>query len=224
MLAGLRSLWAVSPIAGAEDLSRFIDRHSAFVSQKCTVEYCRARAGLHWVKLFDEPVFLEALNRCRRHAYTVVLIRMVVAVEAKLRPALGASGSPASLAAALADAARRAHCADLSAEGDSAGWTLPEADLRRALAEAQSAPVQPAYLIGRAAAGPVHELLPIHPTLRRHDRELIANNLSLNFCRTIADFERRVRPTPLLADLCAADDGRCSASQAILQQHVSAER
>ncbi len=212
MLAGLRSFWKVSPIARTEDLSRFIDRQSAFVSQKCTVEYCRTRAGMDWVKLFDEPVFLDGLNRCRRHAYTIVLVQFAVAVEAKLRPLLSATGSLASLAAALAAVARRSHCADGSAD-EAGAWRIPfDDDLDRALTEAQSVPVQPAYLIGRAAAVPIYDLLPIHPTLRQHDRELIANNLSLNFCRAIADFERRLRPAPLLADLAVTEGGPMSPS------------
>ncbi len=224
MLAGLRSFWKASPIARTDDLSRFIDRQSAFVSQKCTVEYCRARAGLHWVKLFEEQVFLDGLNRCRRHAYTTVLVQLSVAIEAKLRPLLSGPEGQRSLAAALGDVARQAHTADTLTDDPGAWRRHLDEHLDCALAEAQSAPVQPAYLIGRAAAGPIYDLLPIHPTLRQHDRELIANNLSLNFCRTIADFERRLRPVPLLADLLAAEDGAPPVLPPPLAQHMPARR
>src|SRR3546814_10161627 len=78
---------------------------AAFISQKCTVEYCRARSGLMWEKLFRERAFLDALEICRWEAYAAVLVDVAVMIEAKMRPACGPA-TPDVLADRLTDMVR----------------------------------------------------------------------------------------------------------------------
>ena len=46
---------------------------TAFVSQKCALDYCRARAGIGWAQLCREDEFGRAIERCRWDSYAAVL-------------------------------------------------------------------------------------------------------------------------------------------------------
>ena len=60
-------------IATVAGLGDFLSARAAFVSQKCTFDYCRARAGIGWAQLFRDDEFGLALQRCRWEAYAAVL-------------------------------------------------------------------------------------------------------------------------------------------------------
>ena len=178
-------------------------RQAAFISQKCTVEYCRARSGLNWDKLFVEPTFLEAMDLCRWEAYAAVLIDVAVMVEGKLRPFLGSIPAPA-LAESLT--AMVGQC--LAAHGVPAhrpeGWQPVVDEAARRLAQAQLAAPSAAHRIGLAAGDRVFEVLPIHPVLRGNDHELIQNNVRFNLVRAAEDFETWTDPAAIVADLLGA--------------------
>lgn len=211
MLAAVRSWWKPSPLATSGDLCRFVAIRTTRLSQKSTVDYCRARAGLHWVKLFHEDAFVGALNRCRAIAHDVLLVRVAVMVEAKLRPHLRTAAQQPVLATALTAVARTAQAGWQPAAVPAGGCDAAIARVGRALRDAQQAPPRPAHLIARDAAPPIFDALPIHPTLRQHDFGLIESNISFNLARAAADFECQALPEALIADLVAAADAACPA-------------
>ena len=54
------------PIVSIEGLADFLSGEASFLAQKSTIEYCRARAGVQWQKLFSEQAFLRSLDEPRR--------------------------------------------------------------------------------------------------------------------------------------------------------------
>jgi len=74
------------PIRDADELANFIDRQSAFVTQKGIYEYSRARAGHYSKVLFKEPEFQAACDAARWRAYPLGLAMVAEVVEGVLRP------------------------------------------------------------------------------------------------------------------------------------------
>ena len=186
-------------------MGRFLDRQAAFISQKCTVEYCRARSGLNWDKLFKERAFVEAMEVCRWESYAAILVEVAVMVEAKLRPSLKAVDAPpiklsrgiiALIQDILAGYPPPVHRPD--------GWSGVIEQARARLAEAQLAAPKPANQLGFKAGSSVYAVLPIHPTLRNHDFELIRNNIRFNLVRGAEDFDRQADRLAIVADIVGA--------------------
>lgn len=201
MFSAITALWAPSRIVSTADLQEFVGRQSAFISQKCTVEYCRARAGLMWDKLFREKAFLEAMERCRWEAYAAVMMDVVQLAEAKLRADHG--GDPAALVAPLT-AMVETNLARFPIPAHRAGWDDVVEEAAARLARAQLAPPQPAHQIALESARRIYDVLPIHRRLRGHDYELVQNNLRFNLAGAAGEFERRADSRALAAALAPA--------------------
>lgn len=73
------------PIQTCKQLADFIDEQSAFLVQKGIYDYSQARAGHYTKVLFNEPEFLEALERSRWLAYPLGLAMVGEMVEGVLR-------------------------------------------------------------------------------------------------------------------------------------------
>ena len=61
------------PVASLDELAEFLAAQTAYVAQRTVLEYCRARTGLNWDKLFREQAFIDSLEVCRWEAYAEVL-------------------------------------------------------------------------------------------------------------------------------------------------------
>lgn len=153
----------------------FIGAESAFIAQRATVEYCRARAGANASALFEEPVFLQALSRTGWEALAVVLSDTLIVAEGALRGQF--SGTEAILHHALVALYRDCLEAHPRPAHRTAGWADVEAGFAARLAAAQNAAPRPAERIGRESVPLIFRLLPIHPTLRALDEEIVQGNL-----------------------------------------------
>lgn len=189
------------PVGTAGQLRDFIAAQSAFVSQKCTVEYCRARAGLNWDKLFKEKGFLEAMERCRWEALGAVAVDVAEIAEGRLRPAW--DGSPPDLAAAMAGLLREALEAHGRPGGGARSWKEVAEEAAGRLARAQLASPRSAHLVAEAGGARLFEVLPIHGSLRTHDRPMVVNGVRFQMTRMAEDLERRLRPEAVARDLTA---------------------
>ena len=89
MLKQLTSFWRRRRVAAVEDLRDFLAAEAIYMSQKATIDYCRARAGLGWQKLVSEPEFVAALEACRWQAMASVLADAMLVTEGFLRPHAG---------------------------------------------------------------------------------------------------------------------------------------
>lgn len=199
VMKALAGLWRRTPVVSdREGLRAFLAGEAAFLAQKTTVEYCRARAGLLWQKLFSEQGFRDALDVCRWGAMAAVLADQVVVAEGLLRahvrghePALGGA-----LAALYEDILRG--YAEVPPE-QRAGWDDLIADLPARIARTQLGPPHAPDQIARTSGNRVYELLPIHKSLRGHDREMMVNAIRFGMVAFHERLAHAVRDPGLLA-------------------------
>lgn len=194
------------PIADAETLHRFLAAGAAFVSQKCTVEYCRARAGLMWDKLMLEKDFLDAMEVCRWEALGAVYADIAVMAEGFLRPHLDRKEQAPELADGLTASVRRGLAAfPVPVHRVEQGWEPDLARLRSRLGESQMAAPRHPKDIGHVAGPILYGHMPIHSSLRRFDRELVTNSVRLQIVRVHEDMSRRIVPRAVLDSLLSGD-------------------
>ncbi|MGH6919609.1 MAG: hypothetical protein ACREJ0_18105, partial [Geminicoccaceae bacterium] len=72
-------------MATLDELADFLAAQTAYVAQRTVLEYCRARAGLNWDKLFREQAFVDSLEVCRWEAYAEMLAEVAELVLILLR-------------------------------------------------------------------------------------------------------------------------------------------
>ena len=180
-------------------LADFLAGRAAFVSQKCTFDYCRARAGIGWAQLFKEDEFGRALLRCRWEAYAAVLADIGEVALVYLRH----QGAEADVAPGLAQVLRSAlerHPVPAHRTDWSDAFAVMEARVHRALLAAP----REVHRIGRKSGGALFEVLPIHTNLKANDREMVVNNVRFLLCRVYADMERELDGPALVRALRAA--------------------
>jgi hypothetical protein len=204
-LKTLAGLWRKpTPVADNAALRAFLASESAFLAQKTTVEYCRARSGFFWQKLFGEAGFRDALDVCRWGAMAAVLADQVIVTEGFLRR--HADGQEAALGAALIalfEDILRGYAADVLPE-QRAGWDDLTAELPARMARAQLGEPHGPAEIARASGGLVYDLLPIHKSLRGHDREMMMNAVRFGMVGFHRKLEEVVRdPAALARDVIA---------------------
>jgi hypothetical protein len=189
-------------VATPEGLADFLAARAAFVSQKSTLDYCRARAGVGWPQLFREDEFGRAMERCRWEAYAAVLGDVGEVALIYLRHA-GFDGPPlaAGLAGVLGDALLR-HPVPSHRRGWYDALAAQAAQLHRALL----APPRPVREVGHGSARRVFEVLPIHTNLKARDREMVTNNIRFLLCSAYAAMEARLDGRALGVALTAAGD------------------
>ena len=192
------------PVASRNDLAEFLTGEATFLAQKSTIEYCRARAGLQWQKLFGEAAFKEALERCRWEAFALVLADMTVLAEGRLRS--HASGRALELAeglGALYEQILNSHPMPVHRSD----WHDRSEALRQRVGRAQLASPPRTDEIAGVSGRAIFDLLPIHPSLRGHDRLMIFNHIRFGMLTFAERFGRRVDPGAVAASLL---DGRRS--------------
>ena len=215
LLDRLADWFRTPPIATIDSLEAFLDSRAAFMAQKCVVEYCRARSGVLSMKLFKEPAFRAALHHSRWTTYALVYCDIAEMVEGVLRPYAG--GKLNRLAERLAHLAERTFASHGLPEGAPEDfWSEAVARLERRLALAQLHAPRPVRDIPKTEIEAVLASLPIHPSLRGEDFELLQNNLRINLVRIYEDFLARADRKTLGAELSgdvAAPTGALSAHQ-----------
>ena len=60
-------------IKNIDDLTSFIQKKSAWVSQVTLFNYLKTRMGLKYVKLFDDEKFLSSINKAKWNIYSIAL-------------------------------------------------------------------------------------------------------------------------------------------------------
>jgi hypothetical protein len=188
-------------VTAAGELTEFLAAHSAYVAQRSVIEYCRARTGVNWDKLLAEPSFLERLEVCRWEAYGVVLAEVAELALIRLRRQ-GANDAGTYLPALVqaAHAALHRH----PVPGHRTSWSDAADAVEHHLARALLAPPRPVHLLGLHSADVIFELLPIHPDLRREDREMFRNSLRFAICGVFDAMTRQFDVAALEAALMVA--------------------
>ncbi len=199
MMKALAGLWRRTPVvADRPALREFLSGEAAFLAQKTTVEYCRARSGLLWQKLFSEEEFRGALDRCRWGAMAAVLADQLIVAEGLLRAHAG--GREAALGAALAALYQDILTGYSAAEPDRhVGWDDLAAEFPARISRAQLGPPHAPDQIAKTAGNRVYDLLPIHKSLRGHDREMMVNAIRFGMVAFQERLVQAVRDPALLA-------------------------
>jgi len=185
-------------VASRDALIEFLDRQSAFLTQKGMFEYSRARAGPYGNILFDEKSFLDELEKSRWLAFPVTLAMVTEAVEGVLRPAAGARAEAVLQginAAALAVFDRYPAPAALGAEV----WAELRRTLEHDLALVQMHPVKRVMDVPERFVERYIAAMPIHEKLRAKDGPTIHNYLKANLCNVHEVFVRHADVTALVA-------------------------
>ena len=60
-------------IKNIEDLTSFIQKRSAWVSQVTLYNYLKTRMGTKWVLHFDDEIFLASINKAKWNIYSIAL-------------------------------------------------------------------------------------------------------------------------------------------------------
>ena len=186
------------PVLSRKELAEFLTAEAAFLAQKSTIEYCRARAGLQWQKLFGEAAFNEALERCRWEAFALVLGDMIVLTEGRLRTGWGGRGLD------LADTLSKLYDQILNSHPmppHRVDWLDRIDALRQRIARAQLAAPARTEEIAGVSGRAIFDLLPIHPRLRGHDRLMIFNHIRFGMLTFAERFDRRVHARAVTAAL-----------------------
>jgi hypothetical protein len=175
------------PIATIEALEAFADSRAAFMAQKCVFEYCRARSGVLSMKLFKEQAFMDAMHHSRWTTYALVYCDVAEMIEGVLRP--HARGSLKLLADGLARMGEHTFaCHGLPEGAPDDFWKRAVERLEKRLALAQLHAPRPVRDIPKTEIEAVLASLPIHPSLRGQDFELLQNNLRINLVRIYEEF------------------------------------
>ena len=73
LLALLKGILPKSKIKNLDDLTDFIQKKSAWVSQVTLYNYLKTRMGTRWVLHFDDENFLKSINKAKWNIYSVAL-------------------------------------------------------------------------------------------------------------------------------------------------------
>ena len=185
-----------APIASADALLDFVVREASLVAQKTIVDYCHMKTRLPLPELTREKPFVEAFDAARIAAYAAVLADFVAAVEAHLRgPAGPRSGElPAALARLYREGLRRFEQGAAPDDSDA---------VRRRLGQLQLAAPKSSSEIALTSGNAVFDVLPIHPTLRKHDREPVVEGVRFLLMSRCQRLGERLDKPALIAALLA---------------------
>lgn len=199
-LPGLFS--SAPPITTAAGLADFMDSRAAFLSQKCVVEFCRVRAGVHWEKLFGEAEFQEELRQARWKSYPPAFAMIAEMVEGVLRPAAGLRqrALPAALEAVAREIFERYPVPEKAPE---TFWNDALDLVRERLAATQDGAPRPVREVPKPMARAIFNALPLHKDVLTNDYDYIFNNLRMNLLRIHDDFLEGVKLEPTVRDLLA---------------------
>jgi len=201
-MSWLTTFWKKPRVDSAAELEAFLAAEASYLSQKSTLEYCRARAGLAWPKLMSEPAFQVALEASRWQALAVVLADIMVVSEGFLRPAANADADPARLADLLVAMHRRILETSEAPSDARTQWQTDLAEFPVRLARVQLAAPRDAAEVAREAGGRIFRLMPIHPAMKAYDREVIVNSVRFGMVAFRDKLATAVRaPEALLRDL-----------------------
>lgn len=166
-------------IADWAALSRALDAEASLLAQKSSFDYCRARAGLNWYKLFTEQEFQAALDGARWAAYDALLMdfTLILFDDMRLRAVaqeeLIARLIQAVHAAAALQQRELKFSDDLAQRLSVAGLAGP-----RAIADRDWPCIDSIF-----------NAMPIHPGLREADRPVIESHIRLG----LIGFRERMR-------------------------------
>ena len=187
-------------IASVDALGVFLQERASLIAQKCAIDYCRGKTGLASYALFTERAFLDALEVCRWETFATVLGDLLILAEAALRPhAQGEQrerlcgaliGMHARILASMTAPAHRAQ-----------GWDDMAGSVALRLRSAAAGPPQQALDVADHSAKRLFDTLPIHPSYRELDEEIVYGAVRFRMIAVNQELQRRVAAAELVGQL-----------------------
>ncbi|WP_181702078.1 hypothetical protein [Chthonobacter albigriseus] len=190
-------------IADSGALQDFLAEQTAFLVQKSTWEYSRARSGVLWQKLFKEAAFKEAIEASTWRNYPLGLAFVGEMAAVTLR---GAGLDANVVVPVVAEAARNVVAAHPLPRGfDEGFWQEAAVFVTERLNRTLVAPPKAVKDIALDGHTQFFKRLPMHPELTRHDGPLLLSTLRINLCRAHETLLERLDAQQFAAALTAAD-------------------
>lgn len=188
----LSALWqwiSGTRLSSRQELRRFLESRSAYLTQKSISEYTQARANMMFSTLMAEKTFQRAYEKARWLSFPAALAMVAEAIAARLRQVDSApSASINTLLVAMAGEIVAAY--PVPAGGDADFWHKALADLERDLDRASLAAPHAVHLIPKPRAREIFENLPVHASVRKHDFEMFRNTLRFHLTEIAAEIEK----------------------------------
>jgi hypothetical protein len=189
-------------IATVEALGVFLQERASLIAQKCAIDYCRGKTGLASYALFTERAFLDALDVCRWETFAAVLGDLLILAEAALRPQVG-SEQRERLCAALIDLHARILASMPSPAHRVQGWDDVAGAAALRLRAAAAGALPQALDVADHSAKRLFDTLPIHPSYRELDEEIVYGAVRFRMIAVNQELHRRLAPAELATELLA---------------------
>lgn len=178
-------------------LADFLAREASLIAQKPIVDYVHMKTRLSLGEHTREAQFREAFDASRAASYAAVLADLVAVVESHLRGAAGAASGalPEALARLYRECLGRF---DIPVPGDTAALAR---GVERRLAQLQLAAPKSSAEMALNCGNALFDLLPIHPSLRKDDREPVVEGVRFFFMSRCQRLGERLDKAALIAAL-----------------------
>jgi hypothetical protein len=188
------------PITAKVDVADFIDAQSAFIINRTLYEYARARSGVLSVQLLREKQFQDAVEDGRWKAFPIGVGNVAELVASRLRPHAGDRDQ--QVVDAIVQCANTVLSRYRVPDGFPPDfWTQARAEVEQRLRLTGLAAPKPAQDIAIASFPALFDLVPLHPDVRKHDFEVVQNNLRSTMLGIAREFEDRASPERLISAL-----------------------
>ena len=195
----IRRLWGEPALVTVPGLRKFLSERAAFVAQKSAVDYCRGKTGLFSFQLFAEKPFIDALAVCRWETFAATLGDVIILAEGALRPVAG--GEAAQVAESLAALYRQSLLGFPLPQHRPQGWDDAVGAFRLRFDAATHAPPRIAAEVAMHSARRLFETLPIHPSMREWDEEIVHGSVCFRMVSVRQEMERRFDKPALIREL-----------------------
>ena len=168
------------------ELATAIGEGAAFLAQGASYSYIRARSGTMGPRLMQDAGFGVGMERCKWEGFAAIAGDLILIVETELRP--HGSGTVAVwqrlYREVLAAQVMPGHRADT-------GWTDRLAEFDLALDAHRALPARGIEELCEHSAEVLLAFAPVEEAIRKHDREMVVNNVKFRFIDHVDALRRR---------------------------------
>jgi len=181
------------------ELTAAIGEGAAFLAQGSSYSYIRARSGTMGPKLMQDAGFGAGMERCKWEGFAAIAGALILIAETDLRPHASATAGVWQRVYRDVLAAQ-----EMPAHRAGTGWSdrLAEFDLR--LEAHLALPARGVEDLCEHSAEVLLAFAPVEDAIRKHDREMVVNNVKFRFIEYVDGLRRRADWPALAAAISMA--------------------